>query len=212
MKFRILIADGQLMFRDALRSFLEQQADMEVVAEVSDGRDVILQAQQCNPDVVCIDACMPGLAGIEVTRRLTFGYPGIKVIGLSVTADTHHVTDMLDAGAACYVSKGEAGDELLRAIRATRRPYISSGIRSAMAKTLVHRMARAGSPALKLSIREKEVVQLITDGGTSPQVAERLNLAPSTIETHRRNIMRKLGFHTVVQLTKYAIRNGLTSA
>lgn len=212
MKLRILLADGQWMFRDALRSFLEQQADMEVVAEVSDGRDILLLAQQCSPDVVCIDVCMPGLEAIEVTRRLTLGHPHIRVIGLSGNTDHHYLTGMLDAGAACYVSKSEAGDELLHAIRATRRPYISSGIRSLMANTLIHRMARTASPALQLSIREKEVVQLITDGGTSPQVAQHLNLAPSTIQTHRRNIMRKLGFHTVVQLTKYAIRNGLTSA
>ena len=213
MKLRILLADDHKMFREALRSMLEKEPDIEIVAEVGDGRDVLRQANETNPEVVCMDVGMPGLNGIEATRRLVLAHPGVKVIGLSAFSDRRFVLEMLNAGAAGYVTKAEAGEELIRAIHAVRRhqtylcPEVGAGVADAL---------RAGAPDAvsatpQLGSREKEVLQLLAEGCTTPQIAARLHLAPSTVEVHRRNIMRKLNLHSVAELTKYAIRSGLTS-
>ena len=213
LKLKILLADDHQLFREALRSMLEKEPDIEVVGEVGDGRDVLRVAGQTLPDVVCMDVGMPGVNGIEATRRLVAGHPRVKVIGVSAFYDRRFVLDMLNAGATGYVTKGEAGDELLRAIHAVRRnqtylcPEVSAGGVDALrngTKDAVHSAPRLGS-------REKEVLQLLAEGRTSPQIAVRMHLASSTVEVHRRNIMRKLSLHTIAELTKYAIRQGLTT-
>ena len=201
------------MFREALRGLLESHSDFEVVGEVGDGRDVLRSAGQTQPDIVCMDVGMPGLNGIEATRRLVSAHPGIKVIGVSGNCDSRFVLEMLSAGASGYVTKGEAGDELLRAIRAVRRhqTYLCAEVSAGVVAALRQGTQDAVSSTPQLGSREKEVLQLVAEGASSPVIATRLHLAPSTVEVHRRNIMRKLKLHSVAELTKYAIRTGLTS-
>ena len=213
MKLKILLADDHVMFREALRSMLEKEPDIEIVAQAGDGRDVLRLARQTEPDIVCMDIAMPGLNGIETTRRLVTTLPGIKIIGLSAFADRRFVLEMLNAGATGYVTKADAGDELIRAIRTVQRhqTYLCPEIGASVADALRGGAQEAISSQPQLAPREKEVLQLLAEGKTSPQIAARLHLASSTVEVHRRNIMRKLGLHSVAELTKYAIRNGLTS-
>lgn len=214
MKLKVLLADDHKMFREALRAMLSREADLEIVAEVGDGRDVLTEAAKCRPDVVCMDVGMPGLNGVEATRRLVSAQPGVRVIGLSAYSDKRFVMEMLNAGAMGYVTKGDAGDELLRAIHAVCRnqTYLCPEVASGVVEALRGNVADAISPSPQLGSREREVLQLVAEGMTTPQIADRLHLAPSTVEVHRRNIMRKLNLHSVAELTKYAIRAGLTSA
>lgn len=209
---RILLADDHQLFRDALRSLLEQSPNLEVVGETSDGREVVKLAQATSADVVCMDIGMPHLNGIEATRRLVAACQGIKVIGVSAFAEQSHVLDMLDAGAAAYVTKSGAGDELLRAIDAVRKGqmYLCPGIASMVAGALSNRSGAKIAPACQLSARERQVLQLIAEGATSSQIASQLNIAQTTAAVHRRNLMRKLDLHTVAEVTRYAINNGIT--
>lgn len=212
-RIRIVLADDHQMFREALRAMLARIADLEIVAEASDGQELLRTARQHNPDIVCMDIAMPGINGIEATRQLRTINPRIKVIALSAFADRHFVLDMLNAGAAGYVTKAGASDELLRAIRAVQmnQTYLCPDIAATVIDAL--RNAPTHSPAApRLGAREQQVLQLIAEGRTSPEIAESLHLAPSTVDVHRRNIMRKLDLHTIAELTKYAIRTGITSA
>ena len=209
---RIVLADDHRMFRHALRAMLEKEAGLEVVAEASDGEGLLEIVRSRDVDVVCLDIAMPGMNGIEATRRLLAMRPGLCVIGLSAFADRQFVIDMLNAGARAYLTKAAAGDELLRAIEAVRqgRTYLCPDVATTVTAALLDNPSlQAGTP--RLTARERQVLQLIAEGHTSARIAERLYLAPSTVEVHRRNIMRKLDLHNVAELTRYAIRNGLTS-
>ena len=212
MKTRIVLADDHQMFRQALRAMLENEPGIEVVGEASDGIELLRVAQASLPDVVCIDVGMPNLNGIEATRRLLALHPAIKVIGLSAYNDRDFILDMLKAGASGYVTKNEAGDELLRAIKAVRlnRKYLCPDIADVVMGAMINTQ-EIKSGAVRLGARERQVLQLVAEGMTSMQIAESIHLSPSTIEVHRRNIMRKLNLHSVAELTKYAIRNGLTN-
>ncbi|SRR6266581_5128320 len=212
MTVRIALADDHQMFRQALRAMLEKVPDFEVVAEAGDGRELLRLVRTAKPDIVCMDIGMPGMNGIEATRALMAADPKLKVIGLSAFTDQHFVMDMLSAGVAGYVTKAEAGDELLRAIRAVQlnRTYLCPDIAASITGALMAGAMRDSSRP-RLGAREQQVLQLIAEGHTSPEIAKKLHLAPSTVEVHRRNIMRKLDLHSVAELTKYAIRNGLTT-
>jgi two-component system NarL family response regulator len=210
---RIVLADDHRMFRHALRAMLEKEAGLEVVAEASDGEALLEIVRSRDADIVCLDIAMPGMNGIEATRRLLAMRPGLCVIGLSAFADRQFVIDMLNAGARAYLTKAAAGDELVRAIQAVRqgRTYLCPDVATTVTAALLDNpRLQAGTP--RLTARERQVLQLIAEGHTSARIAERLYLAPSTVEVHRRNIMRKLDLHNVAELTRYAIRNGLTSA
>nr|WP_232516644.1 response regulator transcription factor [Thauera sp. K11] len=200
------------MFRHALRALLEKEACMSVVAEASSGDELLDIARRTPADVVCIDIAMPGMNGIEATRRLLAIQPAAKVIGLSAFSDRQFVMDMLNAGATGYVTKAEAGDELIRAIQAVRmgRSYLCPDVAATVTSALMENMQMAPA-APRISARERQVLQLIAEGHTSARIADRLHVAPSTVEVHRRNIMRKLDLHSVADLTRYAIRNGITS-
>ncbi len=212
-KLRVLLADDHRIFQEALRILLEADPGIEVVAQVSDGGEVLRQAGQLRPDVICMDIGMPRLNGIEATRRLVASRQGVKVIGLSAHVDRRFVMEMLDAGAAGYVAKASAGEELLRAIRTVGRnqSFLCSQVSAEVVDALRDRTPGAVAATARLTSREREVLQLLAEGNTSGQIAERLFLATSTVEVHRRNIMRKLDLHSVADLTKYAIREGLTS-
>jgi two-component system NarL family response regulator len=157
---------------------------------------------------------MPGLNGIEATRQITLRYPMTRLIALSTYSDKRYVLAMLEAGAFGYVVKESASDELLRAIRAVNRgqKYLSACIAGMVVDSYVKRdFLIEGSASNRLGSREREVLQLIAEGKSSPQIAAVLHISSSTVEAHRRNIMRKLDLHTIADLTKFAIREGLTA-
>ncbi len=213
MKVRILLADDHRMFRHALRLILEQEPNFEVVDEASDGQELLRAVHKCNPHVVCMDISMPVMDGVDATRRLLAIKPDIKVIGLSAFADQYYVTELMNAGAVGYVTKGEAAEEIVRAINTVHNsqkkylcPDIASSIMDAMSTGHT-----PGSPDSALSYRERQVLQLIAEGRTSLQIAENLHLSSATVEVHRRNIMRKLDLHSIASLTRYAIRKGIVA-
>ncbi|HRP24466.1 MAG TPA: response regulator transcription factor [Thauera sp.] len=211
MKLRIALADDHQMFRHALRALLARDPELEVVAEAASGEEVLAVAATQPIDLVCMDIAMPGMNGIEATHKLLAAHPAIRVIGLSAFADRQFVIELLNAGARGYITKGEAGDELLRAIRTVRqgRTYLCPDVAGTVTGALRDR-DELDTAVPRLTARERQVLQLIAEGYTSPRIAERLHLAPSTVEVHRRNIMRKLDLHNVAELTRYAITNGIS--
>ena len=214
MKLRILLADDHQMFREAIRILLERAPHLEVVAETGDGLEVLRLTRETSAQIVCLDIEMPGLNGIEVMRRLDASCPQVKVIGLSIFSDPRYVLDMMNAGASAYVTKAAAGVELLRAIDAVSRgqAYFCPDATNAI-KDAVTSRDEPGNPAgARLGNRERQVLKLVAEGHTSAQIAERLGIVSATVEVHRRNIMRKLNMHSVAELTRYAIRNGLISS
>ena len=214
MSIRILLADDHKIIREGLRALIQQQPDIEVIAEAEDGRKAVQLAAELRPDVAILDIGMPGLNGIEATRHMIHDVPGIKVVGLSMHSDRRFVSEMFKAGASGYLLKDCAFEELVRAIRAVveNRMYLSPGIAGVVIDDYVHHLSSAdGTPAAVLSSREREVLQLLAEGESAKQIALRLNVSVKTVETHRQNIMRKLDVYSVAELTKYAVREGLTS-
>jgi two-component system NarL family response regulator len=211
-KTRILLVDDHKLFRDALKSLLEKVPNLEVAGETGNAFEVIGLARKTSPHIVCMDIGMPGMNGIETTRHLIAAFPSIKVVALSTYSEQRYVMDMLNAGACAYVTKAGASDEFLRAIDAVQhgRKYLCSDIAEAVAGALT-RQPGTVSPA-KLGSRERQVLQLVAEGLSTTMIAERMSIAPSTVEVHRRNIMRKLNLHKVADLTRYAINNGIVSS
>jgi DNA-binding NarL/FixJ family response regulator len=211
VKLRVLLADDHQLVRDALRLMLELEPDIEVVAQATTGTDVPRLARQMKVDVVCMDIAMPGMNGIETTERLLASCPDIKVVGLSAYVDQRFILDMLQAGATGYVTKADAGEELLRAIRAVCRhqTYLCPAAAAAVTGAMLGNAPRGGIRNGQLGARERQVLQLVAEGHTSPGIAQILHIAPSTVEVHRRNLMRKLNLHNVAELTTYALGCGL---
>lgn len=213
MKIRVLIADDHKMFRHALRLILDNEPDVEVVGEAGDGQELLALAQETAPDVVCMDISMPIIDGIDATRRLLAIRPGVKIIGLSAYADQYNVMALMDAGAAGYITKAESAEEIMRAIQTVHNSgkiYLCPDIAARVVDTRFNGTAHE-LPSSKLSHRERQVLSLVANGCSSIRIAQTLNLASSTVEVHRRNIMRKLNLHSIADLTKYAIRNGITN-
>jgi len=208
MTIRILIADDHQMVRELLCHVLQTESDWEVVAQAGDGLQVIPLIQTTAPHVVCMDISMPGMNGIELTRSILQQWPQIKVVALSAYDDRRHVLDMLDAGAKAYVTKVAASTELLSAIRAVLcgRTYMCPNVAGVVTDNLLGSNGRARSSVV-LGERERQVLKLVAAGHTSNQIAQQLLIASSTVEVHRRNIMRKLDRHTVAELTRYVINN-----
>lgn len=207
-KVRVLLADDHQMFREALCHLLQSQPDMEVVGQTGDGMQVVDLARKTAPQIVCMDISMPGMDGAEVTRILRTVLPQVMVVALSAYSDQQYVLDMLNAGASGYVTKAEASDELLRAIRTvlSGRTYLCPDVAGVVTGALVGQGGVA-RPTAVLGARERQVLKLVAEGCTSVQIADMLNIAPSTVEVHRRNIMRKLGRHSVAALTRYVVNN-----
>ena len=207
MSIRIAIAEDQRLVRELLSALLVRQPDFQVVGEASNGAEALALAARLEPDVLVLDIGLPDLDGVAVARTLRKSRPGLKLLALSVHAERHFVQQMLKAGADGYVVKTSALDELVQAIRAVAggKIYLSPEItREALPEDRVEEGAPLGS-------RERQVLALIADGKRSSEIGARLHISTATVEAHRRNIMRKLGLHTVAELTKYAIRKGLTS-
>jgi DNA-binding NarL/FixJ family response regulator len=212
MKVRVLLADDHHIFRDGLRTLIEKEAGMEVVAEAENGRKAVKLAEKLAPNVVIIDVSMPDMNGIEATRKIAAETPGIKVIALSMHSDRRFVLGMLEAGASGYLLKDCAFAELAGAIRQvmTGNTYLSPKIADVVVKGYLHRTSDDSTEkAAMLTSREREILQLIAEGLSTKEIAAHVCLSIKTVETHRRNIMEKLDMRSVAELTKYAIREGL---
>lgn len=207
---RIVLVDDHTMVREALRLVLEQDSGMQVIAEAGDGETALRMAEELAPDVVVMDVALPGQSGIEITRRLIAKHPGIKVLALSTYLDRHIVQQMLDAGACGYIAKSTAGTELKQGIHSVfeGRNYLCSQVAALVADSLRDPRSTSGKIG-SLSRRELQVAAMLAEGKTAPDIAAELHISPSTVDVHRRNLMRKLDLHNVVDLTKYAIRIGL---
>lgn len=214
MKTRVVLVDDHRILREALRATLEREPDIEVVGEASDGRSMMKVVQESAPDIVVLDVAMPELGGIEGAAQLASRHPEVKVIALSAYSDKRFVVEMLKAGAVGYVTKASAGTELLRAIRSVVKGgnYLCPEVASAVISEVRGTGVRSDSLTGQLGRRERQVLRLLAEGHRSTAIAARLLISVATVETHRRNIMRKLDLHSVADLTKYAIREGLTSA
>lgn len=214
MSIRVLLADDHKIVRQGLRGLLEKQPDMEVIGEAEDGRATLRLVKKLSPNVVVMDVAMPDLNGIEATHQIVSKHPDIKVLALSMYADRRFVVGMLGAGASGYLLKDCAFEELVQAIRTitANQTYLSSTIADMVVRNYVHLVAKSDSSAFStLTTREREVLQLLVEGRTAKEIAYQLGRSPKTIETHRQQIMNKLNIHSVAQLTKYAIREGITA-
>jgi len=211
---KILLADDHKLMREGLRMLLENLHGMTIVGEAVDGISAARMARKLKPDLVLMDIAMPDLNGIEATRRIMTESPGVKVVALSMHADIRFMKHMFAAGAAGYVLKGSAFEEVAAAIRAVAAgriyisPKITDQVLAEYVKQLTKPSAGAESP---LSGREREVLQMLAEGKSSHKIAERLHVSVTTVDTHRKHVMDKLGFRTIAELTKYAVREGLTS-
>jgi two-component system NarL family response regulator len=210
MMTRILLVDDHELMREGLRSILAREEDVEIVGEASGGRDAVLLSRTLAPDVVVMDVGMKDLNGIDATRQIRRESPTVQVIALSSHSDSRYVSAILDAGACGYVLKANAYADLRKALQAARqgKSYLCPEVTKGVVDASLHGPRRI-DPSV-LSEREREVLQLLAEGLSSPQIGKRLFIATSTVETHRRSIMRKLAIHSVADLTKWAIREGLT--
>ena len=214
MTIRVLLADDHKIFRDGLRTLIEKETGMEVVAEAENGRKAVKLTEKLLPNVIVMDVTMPDMNGIEATRKIMAGLPNVKVIGLSMHSDRRFVLGMLEAGASGYLLKDCAFSELATAIRqvTTGHTYLSPSIADVVVKGYLNKVhASSLTPHSILSPREREILQLIAEGMTAKEIAAHLNLSIKTVETHRRNIMEKLNMYSIAEITKHALREGLVT-
>jgi len=213
MNLKVLLADDHKIVRDGFRTLLSKNADIKVVGEAENGRATVHLTKKLAPDIVIMDVAMPDLNGIEATRQIVAECQGVKVIAVSMHSDRRFVSEMLKAGASAYLSKDYAFDELETAIRTvtSNKIYLSPDISGVVVDSYVRRTPKPESSAFSLlSDREREVLQLLAEGKTAKEIADQLHVSIKTVETHRTNIMTKLNIHRIAELTKYAVREGLT--
>lgn len=225
-KIRLMLVDDHEVVRVGLKNFLQTQEDFEVVAEASDGEQAVNRAMTAHPDIILMDITMPGVDGLEATRRLRVLCPECLILALTVHDDKQYFMQMLAAGASGYITKQAAGDDLIAAIHA-----ISAGsvfLQPALARWLLEdyqRLARQSLPNQSLiqvegdelhlvgldvlSLRERQVLELVAHGSNNQQIGQQLELSPKTIARHRERIMHKLNMHSRTELVKFAIRTGL---
>jgi DNA-binding NarL/FixJ family response regulator len=211
---KALIADDHKIMREGLRSLLEKAGRFECVAEADDGNQAVKLARELHPDIVIMDIAMPNLNGIEATRQIKAELPEVEVVILSMHATRNYVSQVLQAGASAYLLKDSAFDDLSTALLAISRGgmYLSPAIAKTAALTnLREGSPRGGKQSEHLTKRELQVLQLIAEGRSTKDIATRLELSVKTVETHRKQIMDKLEIRSVAGLTKYCIREGLTT-
>ncbi len=208
----VLIADDHEVFRDGIISILENVDDISIVAEAKDGRETMEKLKEVKPDVILMDIAMGGANGIETTQLVKQAYPDIKVLVLSMHSESGYVVKMLEAGASGYLLKDAGQEEMIRAIRTVYEgnTYYSQQVSSIIVAQLTNsgkaQKERAGVP---LTQREVEVLKLITEEYSNPEIAEKLFISVRTVDTHRRNLLEKLRVKNTAGLVKYAIKQGL---
>ena len=214
MSIRVILADDHKIMRDGLRSLIEKQQNMEIIGEAADGKTTVTLALKLSPDVIVMDVSMPDMNGIEATRKIIEKSPGVRILALSMFSDKKFVAEMLSAGASGYLLKDCASRELMHAIQAVvkNRTYLSPAIAEIMIKEYRQIVSKENLSAFSLlTSREREVLQRIAEGETIKEIAFALQISAKTAETYRQHIMDKLDIHTIAGLTKYAIKEGLTS-
>ena len=212
MSIRIVLADDHTIVRQGLRNLLEAHSDYKVIAEAEDGKLAIQLTNDLLPDLVIMDITMPDINGIDAARQISDRHPNIKIIALSMHSDRRFVTEMLEAGASGYLLKDCALEELTHAIQAvlSDQVYVSPAIANIVIQDLNEKLEQIDS-STSLSQKEQLVLRLLAEGINTKSTAAQLHVSIKTIETHRQHIMEKLGLHSIAELTKYAIRKGLTS-
>ena len=207
-KLRLLLVDDHEIVRAGLRMLFHAEPDMEIVGEVGSGAEAVVAVDRLQPDVVIMDVAMPGMNGIEATRRIKSTHPSACILALTMHEDEQYFFEILKAGAAGYIPKRAAPDDLVSAIRAVARGHIF--LHESLARFLVQDALQQERPEKSvLTPRESEVLTLIADGKTSREIAEELVISVKTVDRHRENIMAKLDIHNRVELVKYAINRGL---
>ncbi len=220
---RILLAEDHIIVRDGLRMLLQSQPDFDVVAEAADGREAVARAREARPDVAILDISMPDLSGLEATRLIRAESPRTRVIILTMHESDEYFFRALEAGASGYVLKKAATQDLIAATRAVANgeAFLYPSVAKKLIADYVHRAqggalsgAQGGAEPggyASLSEREREIILLIADGLSNQQIAERLSITTSTVQTHRAHVLEKLGLRTTADLIKYAVQHGLVS-
>jgi len=213
MHLKVILSDDHKIVREGLKNLLNKSSDIEIVAESENGRDTVLLAEKLKPDIVIMDVTMPELNGIEATRQIIKNNPNIKVIALTMHSERQFVVEMLKAGAKGYLIKDCAFDELVNAIKtvAGNKVYISPSIAHIVVGSISADEEHQNSSFKLLTDREREILQLLAEGKATKEIAFSLEISIKTVETYRQLIMNKLKIYNIAELTKYAIREGLTS-
>ncbi len=205
---RVLVADDHAVIRDGLKAILNACADIQVVAAAVDGQEAVRIAGAEHPDVIVMDIGMPGLNGIEAARAITARWPQARIVMLSMHSSAEHVFRAQQAGAIGYLLKESSGAEVVHAVRAAHegRRYLSPGVAA------VADAQGMKGPVDRLSVRERQVLQLVVEGKTSAEIARLVHLSPKTVETYRSRLMEKLGVSSIAALVKFAIQHGITNS
>jgi len=213
MIVRVLVADDHKIVRDGIAALLAHESDLEaeIIATATDGRTAVALAQKLKPDLIIMDVGMPDLNGIEATRQICSKDQNVKILALSMHSDKLFVKRMLQAGASGYLMKDCAFEELRRAILEvlSGNIYLSPALITTVIRDNIH--SSTDGEVMSLTAREREVLQLIAEGKTTKEIASQLGVSTKTVETHRQRLMDKLDIHSIAELTKYAIRDGLTT-
>lgn len=207
-RIRILLADDHPVVRQGFKLILDEQPDMEIVGEAGNGREALALAESLKPDVVVMDVAMPELNGIEATRRMADAAPHARVVALSMHKDSVYVREILRAGARGYLLKDSVAADLVSAVRSVARGegYISPAVSNAV---LDDYRRHVTNPIDTLTSREREVLQMLAEGKTNKEIAGILNLSVYTVDAHRGRIMEKLNLHSINEMVRFAVRNGL---
>ena len=216
-KTKVLLAEDHTIVRKGLRSLLDKETGIEVVGEAEDGREAIVKAKKLHPDIVVMDIAMPGLNGLEATRQIKKRFSDIKIIILTMHANEEYILQSLKAGASGYLVKKAAPAELISAINAVHKghSFLSPSISRMVIDEYIRRskeISEGEEGFEQLTVREREVLQLIAEGRKTREIAELLYISIKTVETHRSHIMNKLDIHSTAELTRYAIRKGIISS
>ncbi|MFZ2957650.1 MAG: response regulator transcription factor [Candidatus Ozemobacteraceae bacterium] len=215
MEYKIIVADDHKIVREGLRTLLEKVSGFKVVGEACDGVQVVEKANELQPHLIIMDISMPVLNGIEASRQILQKLPHTKIIALSMHADRRFVLEALKAGMKAYLLKDSAFEELHSAIKSvlSNRVFLSSSITDLVVREFIQQNGAEISPSAYavLSPREREILQLFAEGRSTKEIANHLEISVKTVETHRKQVMDKLNLHSIAELTKYAIREGLTT-